>query len=105
MDLDLINKIDELISIFENSDEIKKIEELKKEICQDNKIKEKLNKFNTLKENIYSNEYISLKKEILAIKEINEYKRLENNLLLLTFAINQKLNNLTSNKRCDNENN
>ena len=47
----------------------------------------------------------NLKKEILNIEIIKEYKTLENELLLLTFAINQKLNTLTNNKRCNHENN
>ena len=105
MDLELINKLDELIAIFENSQELKKIEKLKKEIYNDPKIKEKLERFNSLKNNIYSNEYLNLKKEILNIEIIKEYKTLENELLLLTFAINQKLNTLTNNKRCNHENN
>ena len=105
MDLDLIKKVDELLSIFEKSSEIQRLEKLKKDIYQNPEIKEKINRFNVIKDNIYSNEYISLKKEILNIEIIKEYKKIENNLLLLTFAINQKLNSLTNNKRCNNENN
>lgn len=105
MDLELIDKIDELINIFEHSEEMKKITNLKKEIYENSNIKSKLDKINSLKDNPYCNEYIALKKEILSISSVKEYKELENNLLLLTFLINQKLNDLTGRKRCNHENN
>jgi len=105
MDLELIKKIDELIDIFKNSNEIKEIEELKKVIYQDKDLKEKINKFNKLKDNPYSNELIDIKKDILEIKEVKRYKEIENELLLLTFEINKKLNNLINKKRCNHENN
>lgn len=105
MDIELIEKINELLAIFENSDEIKKMEILKKEIFKNKKIKEKLDKYNKIKDNVYSSELINLKKEILDIEEIKEYKKLENDLLLLTFSINQKMNRLVNAKGCKNENN
>ena len=105
MDIELINKIDELIDIFNNSDEIKRIKTLKENIYKNEKLKEKIERFNKVKENPYSSEYISLKREILEDEEVKEFKLLENELLLLTLSINQKLNTLTKNKRCNNENN
>lgn len=105
MDLELITKLDELINIFDTSEEIKKLKDLKEKIYSNNTLKLKLEKFNKIKDNPYSNEYISIKKEILATTEIKEFKDIENELLLLTLAINQKLNILTKNKRCNHENN
>lgn len=105
MDINLINKVDELINIFENSDEIKKLEMLKKEIYQDKDIKEKIDRFNSLKDNPYSSELVNIRKDLLNNEKIKEYKKIENELLLLTFSINQKLNSLTNEKRCHNENN
>jgi len=105
MDIELIDKIDELIKIFENSKEIKKLLELKEKIYKNKVIKEKIDKFNTVKNNPYSNEYITLKKELIEMDLIKEYKLIENNLLLLTLAINKKLSSLISKKGCSNENN
>lgn len=105
MNIELIKKIDELIELFENSNEIKEIEALKKEIYEDKILKEKLDKFNRIKDNPYSSELVTIKKEILDIKEVKRYKKLENDLLLLTFEINKRLNNLITKKRCNHENN
>lgn len=105
MDTEIIKKIDDLLEVFENSHEIKKIESLKKQIYNNYEIKEKIDKLNKLKNNIYSNEFIEVKKEILEIKEIKEYKRLENDLFLLILSINQKLNSLINSRGCKNENN
>lgn len=105
MDYKLINKIDELIEIFENSNEIKEITKLKEEIYLNQELKEKIEKFNKLKENPYSSELINIKKDILSINEVKKYKEIENNLLILTFEINKKLNILTSKKGCSHENN
>ena len=105
MDLELINKIDDLITIFDTSEEIKKLKELKEKIYTGKELKQKLEHFNKIKDNSYSNEYITLKKEILNIPEIKEYKTIENELLLLTLYINQKLNTLTKKKGCNHENN
>ena len=105
MNFDLIVKLDELINIFENSDEIKELVSLKKEIYEDIYLKDKIDKFNRLKDNPYSNELISIKKEILDISDVKRYKELENELLLLTFEINKKLNSLINKKRCNHENN
>ena len=105
MDIELINKIDDLINIFDTSKELKKLKELKDKIYQNQELKQKLERFNKIKDNSYSNEYITLKKEILNISEIKEYKMIENELLLLTLSINQKLNTLTRKKGCNHENN
>ena len=104
MDNNLINKVDELINIFEESDEINRIKLLKKEIYQDKEIKEKIERFNLIKQNPYSTELIEIRKELLNNPKIKEYKSIENNLLLLILSINQKLNNLTTKKGCHFEN-
>ena len=105
MDINLINKLDELINIFENSDEIKELNKLKEDILNDLEIKEKIDRFNIIKDNIYSSEVIEIRKDLLENKKINRYKELENNLLLLTMSINKKLNTLINKKGCNHENN
>jgi len=105
MDINLINKLDELINIYENNDKLKYLIKLKKEILDDIEIKNKLDRFNIIKDNIYLKEVTEIRKELLENKKIKRYKELENNLLLLTFSINQRLNSLISKKGCNHENN
>lgn len=104
MDIELIQKLDELIKIFDDSIEIKRMQELKKAIREDAILKEKLATFNQIRDDIYDPNYIQLKKEILSFASVSEYKRLENDLYVLTLFINQKLHSLIS-KRCKHENN
>lgn len=101
MDLELIEKIDDLIKTLDDSLEFKKILDLKKKIYENEDLKIKLMEFNKIKDNVYDKKYVSLKKEILTIPEVKEYKHLENGLYLLVMAINNKLKLLTENDlRC-----
>ena len=98
MDIDIINKLDEIISIIDNSKDIKRLLELKNKILSDNNLKDKLDRIKKL--DIYTNEYKILKNELLSNKDIKEYKFLENELYLLTLSINKKLNELTNKRLC-----
>lgn len=101
MDLELIEKIDDLIKTLDDSLEFKKLLDLKKKIYENDDLKIKLMEFNKIKDNVYDKKYVSLKKEILTIPEVKEYKHLENELYLLVMAINNKLKLLTENDlRC-----
>ncbi len=104
MDIELIQKLDDLIKIFDDSVEIKRIQALKKEIYEDAILKEKLVAFNQIRDDIYDPNYIQLKKEILSFASVSEYKRLENDLYILTLSINQKMHSLIS-KGCKHEDN
>ena len=105
MDEELIKKLDELILIFENSKEIQKINTLKKEIYENKEIKEKIEEFNLIRNDCYNSKYLDLKREILNIETIKEYKKIENDLFLLTLEINKRLNSIIDKKGCTNENN
>lgn len=105
MDIELINKIDELLNVFEESKEIKKLSLLKENIYNNLYIKDKINHFNKIKDNPYSSEVINLRKELLNNEEIKEYKQIENELLLITMAINKKLKKLVKKEGCKHENN
>lgn len=98
MDIDIINKLDEIISIIDNSKDIKRLLELKNKILSDSNLKDKLDRIKKL--DIYTNEYKILKNELLSNKDIKEYKSLENELYLLTLSINKELNELTNKRLC-----
>lgn len=100
MDNNLIIKIDELINIFEESNEIKRLIELKENIYKDETIKKDINTFNNIKDNPYNSELVEIRKRLLNNPDIKEYKQIENELLLITLSINQKLNSLTDKKGC-----
>ena len=101
MDLELIEKIDDLIKTLDDSLEFKKILALKKKIYENEDLKIKLMEFNKIKDNVQDKKYVSLKREILTIPEVAEYKHLENEMYLLVMAINNKLKLLTGNDvRC-----
>ena len=105
MDWNLINKIDELIKIFDNSEEIKRMKELKKIIYKDPTLKNRLEQFNDIRDNVHDEKFLELKREVLAIDHVKEYKKMENELYLLTLEMNNRLNRLTNDKRCHHENN
>jgi len=105
MEINLINKVDELINIFENSYIIQRIQDLKQKMHEDQDIKYKIERFNQLKDNVHNEELITIRQELLKNPLIKEYKQLENELLLLTFKVNEKLNTLTNKKGCLRENN
>ncbi len=105
MDLELIEKLDQLTKIFNNSEEVKKLQKLKKEIYANENLKEKMHLLNKEKNNIYSEEYLRLKKEILSIDSVREFKKIENDLFLLSLSINKKLQSLIDEKGCHHENN
>jgi Uncharacterized conserved protein len=104
MNTEIIEKLDELIAIFENSEEIKRIEELKEKIYSDKLLKHLLDEYKK-ENNEYSDSYIKLKREIINNDLVSEYRELENKLYFLIFEINKKLSTLTNERSCFNENN
>ena len=103
MDIELIKLLDEVIDIFDKSYLIKRIQELKLDIYNDSILKDKLSLLN--KTNQYDSKYLELKQDIYSDPKINEFKKKESELILITMAINKRLNSLTRKKGCFHENN
>ena len=96
-------ELDKLINILDNDSRIIRLEELKKIITSD---KEFMNDFNELKElDVYSNEYKELKKKLFSNEYFKEFKELEQEINYLILEINNRLKELTNERRCINENN
>ena len=93
-------KIDNLIDILNKDERIIKIEKLKNKITSN---KELLNKIEKLKElDKYSDEYISLKKELFNDKDFVSFKELENEIDFLILEINNHIKKLTNERSCVN---
>ena len=98
MNIEIINKLDEITSIIENDIDLLRIKELKKEILNN---KDLMTKINTIKEmSTYNEEYLKLKKEILNNNNFEEFKKIENDTFLFIQSINKKLNSLREKSEC-----
>ena len=93
MNREIIEKIDEIISLLKDSKEIKEFYELKEKIINN---KELLKKIEEVKndENKYSKNYIDKKREIIELNDFKEYKIKEKELYMLVQSINIKLKSL-----------
>ena len=93
MNSEIIEKIDEIISLLKDSKDIKEFYELKEKIINN---KELLKKIEEVKndENKYSKNYIDKKKEIIELNDFKEYKIKEKELYMLVQSINIKLKSL-----------
>ena len=98
MNIEIINKLDEITNIIDNDKDINEYKKLKEEILND---KELLNKIEKLKKiDKYDDNYLLLKKEILSNKKYKRYIELENNLFFDIKDINKKLNSLKEKSEC-----
>lgn len=99
MNIEIINKLDEITNIIDNDKDINEYKKLKEEILND---KELLNKIEKLKKiDKYDDNYLLLKKEILSNKKYKRYIELENNLFFDIKDINKKLNSLKEKSECN----
>ena len=100
MDIELINKIDDLINALDSSFLIKKLDLTKKSIYSDSSLRKLLDEYKKETENHYSSEKLRIKKELIDNPKISEYRSLEQELYLLTLTINKKLKSLVNEKSC-----
>ena len=96
----IYDKLDEVLITIRNNKKVIRMKELKKKIENDVDRKNKLEKCHEGWKNEYSEEYVSLKKEILDNQYVKEYKALENELYFTVLDINRKLNSLTGKRKC-----
>lgn len=99
MNSEIIDKLDEIISLLESNKGIKRFVDLKNILLKDDEMLKKIEKVQT---SDYSKEYIEVKKEILESETLKEYKELERDLYFLVQEINKRLKSLTKEKKCEN---
>ena len=98
MNLDIINKLDEITNIVKNDKELNELKDLKKDILNDKELLNKIEKLKSIDE--YNSKYVDLKKEILSNDKYKRYIELENKLYFEVKEINNKLNSLTEKSGC-----
>ena len=99
MNIEIINKLDEITNIINNDKEIKEYNKLKKELLNNQEL---LNKIESLKKiDKYNQEYLKIKKEILENVKYKRYIELENKLYFDIKDINIKLNSLKEKSECN----
>ena len=70
MNSEIIDKLDEIISLLESNKDIKRFVKLKDILLKDDEMLKKIEKVQT---SDYSNEYIEVKREILESETLKEY--------------------------------
>ena len=98
MNIEIINKIDEILNIIENDKDNIKMNELKTKILKNKELMHKIEKLKNMDK--YNEEYVSLKKEILSNKDYLLYKELENDLYFFIKKINISLNTFIEKSGC-----
>ena len=92
-----------LLELLDKDERIRKIELLKNKLVEDKKIVSRINNLKDL--DIYSNNYLNIKKELFKIEDFVEFKELETEINYLILEINTRLKKLTSERRCNHESN
>ncbi len=92
MNIEIINKLDEITNLIDNDKDYKRMQELKSKIESNKELLSKIDKLKKIDE--YNSEYVDLKKEIINDNDFKEYKKLEKDLYLFIIELNKKLNTL-----------
>lgn len=92
MNIEIINKLDEITSLIKNDSSFIKMKELERKIENNKELISKINELKNKKE--YDTDYLSLKKEILDNSDFKEYKSLEKEWYFTVQLINKELRSL-----------
>lgn len=92
MNIEIINKLDEITSLIKNDSSFIRMKELERKIESNKELIEKINKLKNMKE--YDTHYLSLKNEILGCSDFKEYKNLEKEWYFTIQLINKELKSL-----------
>ena len=98
MNIEIIDKLNEITKIIDNDKELIKYKKLKEEILNDQELLDKIKKLKEI--DSYDKEYLDLKSSILSNEKYNEYIKLENKLFFDIKDINMKLNELVEKSGC-----
>lgn len=99
MDMQLIDKVYEILDLFKQSAEVEEFLSLKEDLKKDEQLKKLLFQLKSM-DSKYASKYLEIKKQILTMNKVKQYKKLENELFLLSLAMNQKFKSINSKKSC-----
>lgn len=89
MNSDIILKLDEIISIIDNSNDVKRYSELKDALLKDESLINDIKKVKDLNMS-YDQGYVELKENIMSNEKFRNLKSIENDLYFLVQEINVK---------------
>ena len=103
MEEELNKKIDSLINVLDHDNRIIKLAEIKEKLISNQELITKITKLKELDR--YSSEYKELKANLFKDSDFVSFKELESEIDFLILEINNKLNVLTNERRCNHANN
>lgn len=92
MNIEIINKLDEITSLIKNDSSFIRMKELERKIESNKDLISKINELKNRKE--YDTSYLSLKKKIVDNSDFKEYKNLEKEWYFTVQLINKELRSL-----------
>ena len=98
MNIEIVNKLDEIINLIKDNDDYKRMKSLEEKLNNDKDLLSKIEKIKTIDN--YSDEYITLKKEVLSNDDYKEYLELQKKYQFLIKDINLILNSLKEKSGC-----
>lgn len=98
MNIEIINKLDEIIGLIKSDKDYIRMNQLNNIIMSNKQLIEKINILKTL--NTYDEKYLEMKKEIIDNSEFKEYKELEKDYYFFIKEINSRLNTLKETSGC-----
>lgn len=102
MNIEIINKLDEIINLIKNDKEYIKMNQLEDKLKEDKDLIDDINRLKNMDK--YDKNYLDLKKKILDNPEYKEFKSLENDYYFFIKEINNKLNSLKEMSGCHENN-
>ena len=98
MNIEIVNKLDEIINLIKDNDDYKRMKSLEEKLNNDKDLLSKIDKIKTIDN--YSDEYITLKKEVLSNDDYKEFLELQKKYQFLIKDINLILNSLKEKSGC-----
>ena len=95
-------KLKELFDILDHDERVIAVKQYKEKLLHDEVFLNKIRQLQIL--DMYSDEYLMLKKELFQNPDFVAFKHYENEINLLILEINQKLKLLTDERGCNHEN-
>ena len=92
-------KLKELEELIQNNPDFQELKSLQEKLLKDKSVLNDLEKLKQ-EENIYSKNYLELKKKLYEHDDYQRYQELENSFYYLSLEINQILGELTGKKEC-----